>query len=150
MGRVIKVKHVHISTFSHATEDPVKVRKAVLNLIPQTLHSVRVSEEILKGHYGNEIRVLNVEFHGDDAFKVLKHIICSLSQSDRNALILSLALRLGDVKSHLHLRLDKQEAYLGTITLRDGSDVIKCSITIDGCRTLDDVKNFLNELLGEC
>ncbi len=128
----------------------MKVRKALLNLLPQELRSVRISEEVLEGHYGNEIRVFNVELRGDEAFKALKHIICSLSQSDRNALLLSLALRLGDVKSHLHLRLDKQEAYLGTITLRDGSDIIKFSVTIDGCRKLDDVKNFLDELIREC
>lgn len=150
MTRAVKVKHVRLTTFSHATEDPRKVIEALLNVLPKQLRpSVKILENTLKGHYGNEIKVFNVELHNDDAYNTFKYIVCSMSSSDINALLISLNSRIVN-KSHLHIRLDKQEAYLGVITLRDGSDVIKLSITIEGCKALDDVKFFINELMKEC
>lgn len=151
MGRDTKVKLLRASIFTHATEDLVKVKHALLNIVPQELReAIIVAEDSVKGHHGNEIRINKFELHGDEALKVLKYIICSLSEGDKAVLLLSLNDRVGDVKSHLYIRLGKQEAYAGKLTIRDGSDVIKVSATVEGCRTLDAVKAFIDNLIKEC
>ncbi len=151
MSRDINVKLLRVSVFAHATEDLNKVRHALLNVIPPELRGSKAfDEEVVRGHHGNEIRILKLEFHGEVALKTLKHIMCSLTESDRRVLTLSVEERVGDVKSHLHLRLGKQEAYMGRLTIRDGSDVVKVSATVEGCRSLDDVRNFLEEFFKVC
>lgn len=151
MDRAVNVKLLRASTFTHATEDPGKVRQALLNILPHGLRSSKkLTEEVVKGHHGNEIRIYKLELHGDEALEVLKYVVCSLDESDRRVLLLSISDRVGDVKSHLYIRLGKQEAYMGRLVVRDGSDVVKVSITIDGCRSSDDVSEFLKELIKVC
>lgn len=151
MSRDIGVKLLRASVFTHATEDLSRVRQALLNIVPQELRgSISITEEVVKGHHGNEIKIYRFELHGDYALRVLKYIICSLSDGDRSVLLLSVGDRVGDVKSHLYLRLGKQESYMGRLTVRDGSDVVRVAVTVDGCRTLDDVKGFLNDLVKVC
>ncbi len=151
MGRDFNVRLLRISVFKHATEDLSKVRQALLNILPQTLRGSKIlAEEVVKGHHGNEIRIFRLELHGDEALKTLIHIICSLDESDRRLLKLSVGDRVGDVKSHLYLRLGKQEAYVGRLTIRDGSDVVRVSATVEGCRSLEDINAFLDELFKDC
>lgn len=151
MSRDFKVKHLTISVFKHSTEDSEKVKTALLNVLPGELRNViNIDERVVSGHYGNEIRILNIRFQHNQALEVLKNIICSLSEADRNVLLMSLSSRVGDTSSHLHLRLSKQDAFLGRLAILDGNDVIKVVTTIDGCRTADDIKAFINKLVKEC
>jgi RNA binding exosome subunit len=151
MDRTFRVRHFKASVFAHATEDQSKVKSSLLNIIPLSMRkSLSISEEVVMGHHGNEIRIYGVELHSDLVYETLKYLICSLSESDKNILLISLDSRVGDTSSHLHIRLGKQEAYMGRITIRDGNDVIKILVTVEGCRAVEDLKKFLTELIKTC
>ena len=146
-----KVSRISLSVFYHSTENPSKVRKAILNLIPPELRErVSIDEVITQGHYGNKIGIITVMLKGKNAFKVLKYIICSMERVDMNILIATVSNRAGHRPSHLYFRVSKQEAYLGRVELMDGDDVIKVSVTVNGVRSVDQLKHFLEVLIGEC
>ncbi|MEL9998377.1 MAG: RNA-binding domain-containing protein [Sulfolobales archaeon] len=151
MDKTFRVRHFKASVFAHATENQSKVRSSLLNIVPSSMReSLNVNEEVVMGHHGNEIRIYGVELHSDSAYEALKYLICSLSESDKNILLMSLDSRVGDSSSHLYIRLGKQEAYMGRITIRDGNDVIKVLVTVEGCRAVEDLKKFLTELIRTC
>ena len=151
MARRIQVTHLTLSVFSHATEDLGKVKKAILSLIPGFLRNTIKFEELrTKGHYNNEITVVMVKLRKRQAKEVLKHIICSLREIDRKIILATLDNRVDSRVSHFHLRLSKQDAYLGDIRLLDGDDIIKLSVTINGVIRLEDLRNYLNHLIEEC
>lgn len=146
-----RVSRLSLSVFYHSTENPAKVRKAVLNLIPPELRErVSTDEVVTQGHYGNEIGIITVTLRGRSAFKTLKSIICSMERVDRNILVATVSNRAGHRPSHLYFRVSKQEAYLGKVELMDGDDVIKVSVTVNGVRSVDQLKRFLEVLTSEC
>ncbi|NPA76496.1 MAG: hypothetical protein GXN93_01945 [Candidatus Diapherotrites archaeon] len=115
--------------FARATEDEEKVRQAVRLLLPPDLNlkesRVRWREEIAKGVLGNHILVIDV--YADkksDARKLWKHIRSLLSEADVKY-ILSHPEDFLDEHGTIHLRFDKQEAYLGKPILTGGGDVVK-------------------------
>ncbi len=147
----VKVSRLSLSVFYHSTENPAKVRKAILNLIPPELREkVSMNEVVTQGHYGNEIGIITVTLKGRNAFKTLKFIICSMERVDRNILVATVSNRAGHRPSHLYFRVSKQEAYLGKVELMDGDDVIKVSVTVNGVRSVDQLKQFLEVLTSEC
>ncbi len=109
-----------------------------------------MDEVVTQGHYGNEIGIITVTLKGRNAFKTLKYIICSMERVDRNILVATVSNRAGHRPSHLYFRVSKQEAYLGKVELMDGDDVIKVSVTVNGVRSVDQLKQFLEVLTGEC
>jgi hypothetical protein len=140
-----------LSVFSHATEDLSKVKKAILSLVPSSLKDIVKFEELrTKGHYNNEIVVITVKFRKKQAQEILKHIICSLRDIDKKIMLATLDNRVDNRVSHFHLRLSKQDAYLGDIRLLDGDDIIKLSVTINGVIKLEDLRKYLNRLIEEC
>ena len=146
--RQVKVLHMTLKVFSHATEDVGKVRQAVTNILPEHLRSrVELSEVVTKGHHGNEIRVLTLKLRKNEALETLKHVLCSLSEVERNILIATLDTRVGPPS---HLRLSKQDAYRGSIRLLDSGDVIKLATTIEGVTSVDEMRNFLSDLIRVC
>ena len=148
---VFKVTRLTVAAIYHSTEDPVKVRKALLGIIPETLRGrVGVKEVITKGYYGDLIGVLTTELVGREALNALTYIICSLPLVDRQILKATIDSRVGVRPSHLHLRLSKQDAFLGKLTLLDGDDVIKISTTITGVRSVGDLKLFISDLISKC
>ncbi len=150
MNRKIELSEVILSTHCHATEDLEKVKKALMNSIPLELRSIAdIHSEILHGYHGNPIVKLEVRFKGDDALNVIKYIISMLSDVDRRYLLNSLDIRYNRKDNKLFLRLDKQEAYLGNISLYEGDDSIKVSISFSMIRSIDAVKEFLERMLME-
>jgi len=146
-----RVSRLSLSVFYHSTENPAKVRKAVLNLIPPELRErVSMDEVVTQGHYGNEIGIITVTLKGKNAFKTLEFIICSMERVDRNILVATVSNRAGHRPSHLYFRVSKQEAYLGKVELMDGDDVIKVSVTVNGVRSVDQLRQFLEVLTSEC
>lgn len=147
----VRVSRLSLSVFYHSTENPAKVRKAVLNLIPPELRErVSMDEVVTQGHYGNEIGIITVTLKGKNAFKTLKFIVCSMERVDRNILVATVSNRAGHRPSHLYFRVSKQEAYLGKVELMDGDDVIKVSVTVNGVRSVGQLKQFLEVLTSEC
>ncbi len=146
-----RISRLTLSVFYHSTEDPDRVMKALLNLVPQSLrNSVQVVKSVVQGHYGDTIGILMMSAKGRRAGEILKHIICSLDDIDRKILLATVANRAGAKPSHLHIRVSKQEAYIGHVELMDGDDVIKVSATVMGVKSVKDLEDFLRTLVGEC
>jgi len=102
----VRVSRLSLSVFYHSTENPAKVRKAVLNLIPPELRErVSMDEVVTQGHYGNRIGIITVTLKGKNAFKALKYIICSMERVDRNILVATVSNRAGHRPSHLYFRV---------------------------------------------
>jgi len=141
---MVKVRSLDVSASCHATEDVEKVKKAMLNLVPEDLRKkISFNEQILKGHYGNPIIRLSFKLKGEDAEKTLKHIAKNLDEISRRLLNASLSLRLELPK--LYLRFSKQEAYLGKVVLEDSDDIVKVVISFSARRT-ESLRKYLEEI----
>lgn len=150
-ARGFKVERISYRVIAHATEDLEKVGEALLNAIPPSLRErVEIGAVRTRGYYGNEIVILSLTLRKKRAKEALTWILCSLPPADREFLISTLALRAGTRSSHLHIRLDKQEAYMGRLRLSEGGDVIKIEATIVGVMSQDDMKQFLREVIAAC
>jgi len=152
MKSKVKVLRASIKAFAHATEDIDKVRNALKNILPGEIKNAinNLNVTTVKGHYGNEINILDLTLSKNDSYSLLKNILCKLEETERNILLASLSSR-SDVKhSHLYVRLSKQDAYLGKLKLLDGSDVIKLVITFSGAKKIDDLRSFLEDIVRQC
>ncbi len=141
---VIKVKSVEARVFVHATEDKNKVLEALKNVTGQ--RNI-VEEEELRGYFGNPITVITVTLEGEEAESAFRRVMSSLPSTDKAYLAASLEDRV-DKAGNLHLRLDKQKAFKGILTLSDTDDVIKLVIRLSGAKNLD-TDELVRELLGE-
>ena len=136
------VRKVTVETTQHATEDPGKVLEALLSVLPEELRDkVKPVTQILKGHYGNPITRVRVELKGEEAEKAARYIFSALSEGDHRVLRLTLEQRL-DKTGNLYLRLDKQKALRGKLTLYDGDDVIRVVIGLRGRKRLEVLENL--------
>jgi len=148
----VKILRVAIKAFAHATEDVNKVKDAVKNILPNDIKNLINNLNItkVKGHYGNEISILDLTLSKRDSYSLFKNVLCNLEETERNILLASLSSRSDRKHSHLYLRLSKQDAYLGRLRLLDGSDVIKLIITFSGIKNIDDLKLFLEDIVRQC
>ncbi len=127
-----RVRRLELQALCHATEAPEKVREALLNLLPEELRGrANVEETIMKGHYGNPIRLLRIILAENDAERTLKWLFSKMSRDDLRLLELSLERRM-DKGGHLYLRLDKQDAYMGRVRITGGGDVVRLAASIRG------------------
>ncbi len=113
---------VFVRVFVRSTEDPEKVKEAVKNVIP-TLDEKRIEVREHKGVYGNLFLSLTYEGGKREARKAWEHIWTNLDPEDREFLKNHIE-EFVDEWGNLHLRFDKQEAYLGRLRLGQ-SGVIK-------------------------
>jgi len=144
------VKSLEIVAHCHATEEPERVRQALLNVLPPPIRdAVKIEEEHLEGYYHNPILRMRIAIGEDLALSVLKYIVCQLSDSDRRYLELTLEQRYDRKSNRLFVRLDKQEAYLGSLTLNDGSDTIRVAISFSIARSLEEVRKLIEALCRE-
>jgi len=145
------IQQVTLSAFYHSTEDPNKVRQALLNVVPKDLRSeVSFEESIVSGYYGNTIGILTLKFKSKKAEKVFTYVLCSLNATDKAIFSATLSNRVGVKNSIVFLRLSKQDAYLGQLSLMDGDDIIKLSATVKGVRTFEELKKYIDEVLSSC
>jgi RNA binding exosome subunit len=64
------VKSAEISVFSHATEDEAKVKKAIMNLVPNI--EIEIEESKLSGHFEDPILLFTSKIeHRKDASELL-------------------------------------------------------------------------------
>lgn len=138
---------ISLSTLCHATEDCNKVRQALLNLVPQEIaSSTQLLVDTMKGFYGNIITRFEARFKGDDAQRVLEHLARLLSENDRRYVINSLEIRYDRKSNKVFIRVDKQGAYLKTPFISEGDDVIKIVLSFSMLRSLDSVREALEEI----
>lgn len=123
------ISRVSMSLICHATEDPKKVERALLNLIPDGLRgSISISYSIAKGHHGNEIMLASIE-ESERAPEIVDYILKLLPPADLLRIRDDLN-RFYDSRSTLFLRLDKQRAYGGMLRLSEGDDIIRVKISL--------------------
>jgi RNA binding exosome subunit len=108
------IKTAEISVFAHATEDEEKVKQAIKRIAPYE-HSFETQR--LSGHYDDPITLLTSKaLKKKEATDLLSNIIKKLSSLDKQTLLDELSNRV-DPHGNLYLRLDKQRAFNGKITL---------------------------------
>ncbi len=122
----MKIDGIVISAICYSTEDPEKVAKAIEVLIPFEF-DINVSKA--RGHYGNPIEFFEVELRKKREIREFwNHLILNLK--DEKEILLEFLDDLIDEEGVLHIRIDKQSAYLGKIELSTGSDSIMVRVKL--------------------
>ena len=116
------VNEVEVSAFAHATEEEVKVEKAIRNILHEEARSIRLTRRKLSGYYGDPITIIKGKMKKKEATKVLENILRRLSTLDKQRLLDESEDRLDD-GGNLYVRLDKQKAYLGMVSLQETDPV---------------------------
>lgn len=139
------IAEVLINAFCHATEDLEKVRKAMLNFIPELYRSrVVISEDILEGYYGNRILNLKIYIFDVEIIRNIIDFICrNIHETDKRLLSRTFLSRL-DSSGNLYLRFDKGAAYNGLLRLYDGSDIVRVVIKFKVAKKL--IKDFCADI----
>jgi len=119
------VHSVEISTIAHATENLDKVNAALRFILPDQLKAKEIfTRKHMQGHHGNPIVTLDARFTKPaDVEQFLNHFITLLSRSERLSIERDLGL-YSDEEGNLFIRVDKQQAFRGTIEL-GGEDPIR-------------------------
>jgi len=109
---------VSVRLSAHATEDLEKVKKALLNLLPDgRAEELVIRMEPLKGHYGNPITLLEARIDDPGLIEaLLESLRLRLSMEDKQRIARDLSRLLE--KNDLYLRLDKQAAFEDELRLR--------------------------------
>jgi RNA binding exosome subunit len=140
------VSRVELSSFAHATEEESKVIRAILNILPVEYREEAarsIYKTITHGYYGNPITILRIIISDEErSCNILAHLVSKLSEENFQFLISTVSERFDHGK--LYLRVDKQKAYLGEISLSDRDDIIKIVVTLKPhIRSLPGIENYL-------
>ncbi len=115
-----KIERIIVSAVVYSTEDKEKVGEAMATLFPFEFE-IMVSEA--KGHYGNPLLYLEVEISKKRQIKEFWNYLMELLGDQRRFLVNMLEEKIDD-QGVLHIRIDKQKAYLGEVELTEGGDAI--------------------------
>ena len=122
-----------MEVFSHATEEPAKVLKALFSLVPQNYRSeLAVKEEAVRGYFKNPIIIYRAKLtRREEVDEMFSYIAKDVTENDRIRLGKEIDRRVDD-SGKLFLRLDKQAAYAGNILVRQDDDTIKMVVRFSG------------------
>ena len=109
-----------ISVVIHATEDKDKVISKIVKVL--SLNSARFQEFNTRGHWGNQIVLLNLSLGQTLAGKILKTIYTSLGNNKKIAFLSSLEQSI-DEKYNLYVRIDKQSICREEVSLSDQDSI---------------------------
>ncbi len=123
----MEVASARVSAIVHATEDADRVLQALIRAFPNGSLPYETETRRFYGHYGNEIRMIDLLIRGGRANSLLEHIWKSLTSSDRATILGELNAHV-DTRGALHLRFDKEEAFRGIVKLKD-QDPIKIQLS---------------------
>ncbi|MCX6642057.1 MAG: hypothetical protein NTV15_01540 [Candidatus Bathyarchaeota archaeon] len=138
------VKSAEISVFSHATEDEAKVKKAIMNLVPNI--EIEIEESKLSGHFEDPILLFTCKIeHRKEASELLAFIYKRLSSVDKLQIDSDLAERV-DESGSIYFRLDKQKAFSGKVVLHV-NDPIRVKLKLQLPHKADPVIFLRNHLL---
>jgi RNA binding exosome subunit len=119
----MSIGYVRLRAFSQATEEEGRVVKAVTFVSG----GEGFTRNVVQGHFGNPITIIETRLTKSRGIRVfLKRLS---SPGIARTLALELEERMDD-DGILHLRLDKQGAYLGRLALATNKDVIDCSMKV--------------------
>lgn len=109
-----------ISVVIHATEDKEKVTYKIAKIF--SLNSDKFEEISTKGHWGNQIIMLNLRLGRGDAGRTIKTIFASLDNTSKTYLLSSLE-NSTDERDNLYVRVDKQRVCRDEISLSDQDSI---------------------------
>ena len=116
----IKIERIIVSAVVYSTEDKEKVGEAIATLIP---FEFEIFVANAKGHYGNPLLYLEVEITKKRQIKEFWNNLMELL-GDQKKFLLNMLEEKVDDQGVLHIRIDKQKAYLGEVELTEGGDAI--------------------------
>lgn len=123
MAKQRPVQHLEITTFVHATEDPIKVVKAVSNLFPEDIDVPPYEEVKLSGVFGDSLSMLKWTLKNRrPATEVVNKAIREMSSIDHLELLESLGSRI-DENKNFYLRLDKQKAFTKVMKIKKNDPI---------------------------
>jgi len=141
----MKIESVSLSAVVHSTESRSKVIKAIKNIL-----GFEFSYEFntVKGHYGNELTYIRVDIPKKHIKTFWKEIV-EMMKGQRKFFLGDLADRLDD-DNILHLRIDKQEAFLGNKALVSTGDALVLKIKVvtypaNRDKIIKELKDQINE-----
>ena len=125
------IRGISFSTIAHATENPARVKDAILNMVPEPFRGAcQINSVDAKGHYGNPIIVLTLEIQDKQRAKeIVDYIVRLLPVGDRIRIRDQINIYY-DGRSTLFLRVDKQTAFLRAPRLSLSNDIIRIKISI--------------------
>jgi len=123
----LEVVSARISAIVHATEDVDRILQALSRVFPKESFPSKAETRRFHGHFGNEIRMVNLIVRGGPARSFLEHLWKSLPSFDRASVLDALDKHL-DSSGGLHLRFDKQEVFRGILRMKD-QDPIKIHLS---------------------
>jgi|Deesub1362B_J571_1020462.scaffolds.fasta_scaffold00022_113 hypothetical protein len=123
----MKIERINVNAVVYSTEDMEKVGEAIATLFPFEFE-IEITDAT--GHYGNPLKFLEVKLTKKrEIQEFLEHFVSSLSEEDIQYLLETLEDRV-DEEGVLHLRIDKQRAYLGELGIVERGDAIVVRIKI--------------------
>nr|WP_245312654.1 RNA-binding domain-containing protein [Methanohalophilus levihalophilus] len=121
---------------AHATEDRSRVLQALNLFLPENYttdtsgNSGNIDSMEIEGHHGNPMVLFSVTLKRKPEIKAFaEKLNKGLSPENRDVLLGELHERLDD-ELMLHLRFDKQQAYLGNVSFSDSPDSIVVKLKI--------------------
>ncbi|MFN3384136.1 MAG: RNA-binding domain-containing protein [Archaeoglobaceae archaeon] len=122
-----KIEWIRVSAVVHSTESREKVSQAIANLFPFDFE-IQVSSA--KGHFGNPIEYLEVEVKKSSEVKAFWENLTQLLRDELEILLNTLDERI-DAQNVLHVRIDKQKAFLGEFKLSNVDPIaIKAKLVV--------------------
>lgn len=116
----MKIENITVSAIVYSTEDPEKVAQALSTLFP---FEFEILASNATGHYGNPMKFLEVELKKKKEIREFwNHLIEKLGE--QKDVLLEFVEDIVDDDGVLHIRVDKQSAYLGDVELSFGGDSI--------------------------
>ena len=126
----LKIRQIILRTHVHATESVEKVLSIFKNLFLQELTSKEIRVDNCSGTYGQRITNIEVNLITKKFIQpMMTQLGEMLSDQDKLTLTSEFSQRL-DQKYKLYLRIDKQQAFQGRITLATTADAIQMIIAI--------------------
>lgn len=113
---------IHARTLCHTTEDLSKVKEAMTNVLGDS--ELRITKT--EGHHGNPITILESAVN---EMKRISEFFTKIDDHDLSVIEDTLETRVDD-GCNLFLKIDKQEAFLGKVTLCHGDDAISLRIRV--------------------
>lgn len=123
----MRLGKITLTTTSQATEDLKKVERALSIFLPSDVSPIIRKYE---GYHGNVIHLLSVSLEKNRDIRAFLDLLKeSMSHEMQKGLCEEIPERM-DADGVLHLRFDKQRAFLGEIVLTRGADSIVVSLKI--------------------
>ena len=137
---------IHVRALCHATEVRARVEQAVLNVVGEA----ELEASRTHGHHGNEIIVIEAHMKGS---RQMDQLLGRLGAEGIREVKDTVDGRMDD-SCNLFIRLDKQKAFSGELTLADNDDAVavRAKVAAYPARksvATQAVRDFLDSVIGQ-